>query len=124
MPTLLAAAGVDVPHTTGPLDGVNILPLLTGGRLPSRTLFWHFPNYTNQGSKPAGAVREGDLKLVLNDETGRPELYNLAADAGEKNDRAPSEAARTTELMANWRRGEIGRRPGGNAERGVRRGLS
>jgi len=106
MPTLLTAAGVDVAHTVGPLDGVNILPVLTGGTLPARTLFWHFPNYTNQGSRPAGAVRAGDWKMILDDETGNPELYNLAADPGEKNDLAKSESARVSamqEKLEAWR---------------------
>jgi hypothetical protein len=85
---------------------VNILPVLTGGTLPPRTLFWHFPNYTNQGSRPAGAVREGDWKLILDDETGNTELYNLAADPGEKNDLAKSQSARASEMLAKleaWR---------------------
>ena len=107
MPTLMTAAGLDVAHTVGPLDGVNILPLLTGGTIPPRTLYWHFPNYTNQGSKPAGAVREGDWKLIEDDETGNPELYNIAADPGEKNDLAKSESARVSDLvgkLAAWRK--------------------
>jgi len=106
-PTLLTAAGVDVSHTVGPIDGVNILPLLTGGTLPARTLYWHFPNYTNQGSKPAGAVREGDWKMVEDDETGNAELYNIAKDPGEKDDLAKSESARLSDMMgklAAWRK--------------------
>jgi len=107
MPTLLTAAGVDVAHTLGPIDGVNILPLLTGGTIPARTLYWHFPNYTNQGSKPAGAVRDGDWKMIEDDESGNAELYNIAADPGEKNDLAKSESARLSEMMgklAAWRK--------------------
>ncbi|MDR3402923.1 MAG: sulfatase-like hydrolase/transferase [Chthoniobacter sp.] len=107
MPTLMTAAGLDVAHTVGPLDGVNILPLLTGGTLPPRTLYWHFPNYTNQGSKPAGAVRDGEWKLIQDDETGNLELYNVVADPGEKNDLAKSESARVSELqgkLAAWRK--------------------
>jgi len=107
MPTLMTIAGLDVSHTVGPLDGVNILPLLTGGTIPARTLYWHFPNYTNQGSKPAGAVREGDWKMIEDDETGNAELYNIAVDPGEKNDLAKSDSARVSDLMgklATWRK--------------------
>ena len=32
--------------------------------MPARTLYWHFPNYTNQGSRPAGAIRDGDLAAL------------------------------------------------------------
>jgi arylsulfatase A-like enzyme len=106
-PTLLTAAGVDVSHTVGPIDGVNILPLLAGGTIPPRTLYWHFPNYTNQGSKPAGAVRDGDWKMIEDDETGNAELYNIAQDPGEKDDLAKSESARLSDMMgklAAWRK--------------------
>src|SRR5207247_472637 len=74
-PTLLEAAGIDPMKTVGPLDGVNIMTLLRGESLPPRTLYWHFPNYTNQGGRPAGAIREGDWKLVEHFEDGGTELF-------------------------------------------------
>jgi arylsulfatase A len=107
LPTLLAAAGVDVGKTVGPLDGVNLLPLLTGGTLAPRPLFWHFPNYTNQGGRPAGAMREGDWKLVEQYEDGSLELYDLARDLGEMRNLAKEEPARATAMqqqLAAWRR--------------------
>jgi hypothetical protein len=73
--------------------------LLRGGRIPDRPLFWHFPNYTNQGGRPAAAVREGDWKLILHFEEGRIELFNLAEDAGERNDRAAVEGERAKDLQ-------------------------
>ena len=107
VPTLLAAAGIDPAKTTGPLDGVNLLPLLTGGTLAPRPLFWHFPNYTNQGGRPAGAVREGDWKVIEQYEDGSVELYNLANDLGETRDLAkeqPERAAALQQKLAAWRR--------------------
>ncbi len=107
MPTLLAAAGVDVAKTIGPLDGVNLLPLLTGGTLATRPLFWHFPNYTNQGGRPAVAMREGPWKLVEQFEDGALELYDLASDIGEARNLAAAEPARAAamrERFAAWRR--------------------
>jgi arylsulfatase A-like enzyme len=106
VPTLLHAAGIDPAKTVGPLDGVNILPLLNGGTLPPRTLFWHFPNYTNQGGRPAGAVRDGDWKLVEQYEDGSLELYNLADDAGETRNLAgiaPERAAELQRKLQTWR---------------------
>ena len=44
---------------SGSMEGTE----LTGGTIPARTLYWHFPNYTNQGSKPAGAVRDGQVAV-------------------------------------------------------------
>jgi arylsulfatase A-like enzyme len=50
-PTLLEAGGVRPPAS---LDGVILVPLLEGGKLPARPLFWHFARYTNQGGTPRG----------------------------------------------------------------------
>ena len=107
MPTLIEAAGLTPAKTTGPLDGVSLMPLLTGGQLAPRTLFWHMPNYTNQGGRPSSALREGNWKLVEQIEDNRVELFDLAKDAGEKNDLAASEPARVAELkkkLDDWRR--------------------
>ncbi len=119
VPTLLEAAGIDPAKTIGPLDGVSLLPLLRGGSLPARTLCWHFPNYTNQGGRPAGAIREEDWKLVEQFEDGSVELYNLAQDVGEANDLAASEPARAAELhrkLEAWRESVGARMPRPNPD--------
>lgn len=103
-PTLAEFAGAD---TSDIPDGVSLAKLMQGGDAPPRRLFWHFPHYTNQGGRPGGAVREGDWKLVLHYEDQRAELFNLALDPGETEDRAGAEPARTAELiehLATWRR--------------------
>jgi arylsulfatase A-like enzyme len=105
VPTLLEIAGI---QDGGPFDGSSLAGLLTGGEPPAaRPLFWHFPHYTNQGSRPAGAVREGDWKLVEHIEDGRCELFNLAADPGEAEDLSAREPARVAALRGKleaWRR--------------------
>jgi arylsulfatase A len=106
MPTLMAAGGLDPGNTTGPLDGVNLTNLWKGGAASPRTFFWHFPHYTNQGSRPASAVREGDWKLIEHLEDGKCELFNLTADPSETKDLAAQEAERVTNLktkLAQWR---------------------
>ena len=61
-PTLLAVAGVSSKQA---FDGVNLLELVTQNKAPPpRSLFWHQPHYTNQGGRPAGAIRDGDWKLI------------------------------------------------------------
>ena len=118
MPTLLRAAGVDSGKTVGPLDGVDITKLLRGEPMPSRTLFWHFPNYTNQGGRPAGAVREGKWKLVEQYEGG-VELYDLSADIGEKTNLAneqPKVAADLQKKLAEWRASVGAQMPVPNAD--------
>jgi len=106
VPTLLEAAGIDLAKQIGPLDGVSLVKFLGGADLAPRPLFWHFPNYTNQGGLPSGAVREGEWKLVEYFEDGRTELFHLAKDIGETTDLSAQESARVTELkgkLAAWR---------------------
>jgi arylsulfatase A len=98
VPTLLVAAGVDAAKAVGPLDGIDMTRALRGEALPERSFCWHFPHYTNQGSRPAGAIREGDWKLVEQFEDGSVELYNLAQDISETKNLAPSEQARAEAL--------------------------
>ncbi len=108
MPTLLALAGLPVPER---LDGVNVAAELTGAEitgasaLASRTFYWHFPHYNNQGGRPAGAVREGDWKFVVYYDTGAEELYNLKDDVSETKNLAadhPELAARLHKQHQGW----------------------
>jgi arylsulfatase A-like enzyme len=92
--TALSAAGVPVP-TDKPLDGVNLLPFLTGkhtGR-PHETLFWR--------GGPKHAARVGDWKLVQ-ERGGGVELFNLKDDISEKTDLATKEPAKLKELQAAY----------------------
>jgi arylsulfatase A len=103
LPTLAALTGAS---PAGELDGVNQAGLLASGVTSTednRTLFWHIPHYTNQGSRPAGAVREGNWKLVEHYDDGRVELFDLGKDVGESRDLAKAEPARTAALRAKLR---------------------
>jgi arylsulfatase A-like enzyme len=81
MPTLLQLCRLP---TDQPLDGVAWKHHESQFQPPiDRTFYWHFPHYTNQGGRPAGAVREGKWKLVEQYEDGSLELYNLENDIGE-----------------------------------------
>lgn len=106
MPTLLEAAGVNVATTVGPLDGRSLLGFWRGEDLPERPLLWHFPHYSNQGGRPAGAIRLGDWKLIEQFEDGSLELYDLVRDPGESSNRAEQEPQRVEDLrreLAAWR---------------------
>jgi arylsulfatase A-like enzyme len=105
-PTLLELAGVR-PDPARPLDGVSLVPLLSGRGLDRGPLFWHYPHYGNQGGSPSGAVRDGDWKLIEWYEDGRLELFNLRDDPGEGRDLAPRDPARAEALrtrLAAWRK--------------------
>ena len=76
------------------IDGENILDLLANAqKFKQRTLFWHYPHYSNQGGKPGSAMISGDYKLILNYEDNSLELYDIKTDIGEKNNLAATKKA-------------------------------
>lgn len=79
LPTFCELAG----QRPGAVDGVSLLPLLKGGRLKRRPLFWHYPHYSNQGGEPGSAIRDGEWKLIRFYDRPRQELFNLRDDPGE-----------------------------------------
>ena len=94
-PTLASAAGFEVAHE---IDGVDIRAALNGGTLNRKSLYWHYPHYSNQGAFPGGAIREGDFKLIERYEDGRVHLYNLKDDVGEKNDLSVQQPERVEQM--------------------------
>ena len=106
-PTLCALAKAPAPAVP---DFRDLSPLLFDSPpadAKPRALTWHQPHYMNQGGKPAGAIREGDWKLIEQYEDGSLELYNLAKDPGERTDLAAAEPARVAALRGKleaWRR--------------------
>jgi arylsulfatase A-like enzyme len=94
-PTVVAVVGEKISPDWN-LDGVNLLPYLTGENTgkPHETLYWRF-----HGKR---AIRRGEWKLVA--EQGGPawELHNLAEDIGERNDLAAKMPGKVKELDAAW----------------------
>ncbi len=104
-PTLLQVAGLPL-RPEQHQDGESIVPILQGGALPERPLFWHYPHYSNQGGSPASVVQVGDFKLVEWSEETKPELYNLRNDPGEQHDLAeqiPEKTGELRRLLHDWR---------------------
>lgn len=96
LPTALAAAGAPA-DAAWKLDGVNLLPYLTGEKTsrPHETLYWR--------CGPQWAVRNGDLKLVVaRGGSGSPELYNLANDIGESKNLASAQPDDVKKLLAMY----------------------
>jgi arylsulfatase A-like enzyme len=91
--TIIAAAGA-APAPTHPLDGIDLLPVLTGREpVRDRTICWR----TSLVSKQA-ALRQGGWKY-LRDEDGEY-LFDLVLDPGERQDRKRDQPARFAELKA------------------------
>jgi len=89
------------------IDGVSLLPLLKGQKLNRKAIFWHYPHYGGKGDSPAGAVREGDWKLIEFYEDNHVELYNLKNDISEKNNLAIKESKIAQRLLSElhtWRK--------------------
>jgi arylsulfatase A-like enzyme len=89
-------------------DGKSFLPLLKNPQQPHDrgAIYWHYPHFSNQMSRPAGAMREGDWKLVEHYETGALELYNLRDDLSEVNnlaDQYPEKVQQLHQKMLQWR---------------------
>ncbi|WP_080058370.1 sulfatase [Spirosoma aerolatum] len=110
-PTLLDLIGHPIPTQETP-DGRSFRTLLTNptDSLNRGAIFWHYPHFSNQLGRPAGAVRLGDWKLVESYETGQRELFNLRNDLSESHDLSQNNTAKTAELaklLRNWRQ-EVG----------------
>ena len=97
VPTALAAAGAPAVTDTK-LDGVNLLPQLTGENkaAPHEALYWRFG--------PQTAIRMGNWKLVKHNQSQSRELYDLSKDIGETTDLAKQHPDRFAELEAAWKK--------------------
>jgi hypothetical protein len=87
-PTILQVSGAK-PPAGQPIDGVSLVPLLEGGPLTKRPLFFDFPHDFSWMCAPSASVRLGDYKLLRfywageNAATHHYELFDLGRDPGE-----------------------------------------
>lgn len=104
LPTLAAVGGAALPKDIV-FDGFNMLPVLQGKAKSTRTeMFWDWPSAYE-------AARVGQFKWVSytpRDKRGqvpaKEELFDLAADPGEKNDLSKSQPQRLAEVKARYAR--------------------
>lgn len=97
--TILAACEVKPPEGRA-LDGVNLLPVLTGkADMPVRAFFWRI----DRADRKQKAVRMGNWKYVRD---GAIEmLFDLSRDVGERKDlgyQNPEKLADLRKLLADW----------------------
>jgi arylsulfatase A-like enzyme len=77
------------------LDGVNLLPFVTGKNTgaPHDYLYWRFGRQW--------AIRGGNYKLTHHD-NGAPQLYDLSKDIGEKHDISSEKPEIAKKLQSTW----------------------
>jgi arylsulfatase A-like enzyme len=97
--SILAATNTPIP-ATGSLEGINLLPILTGeSPVVERTLFWRSV-YANRRQR---AVRSGDWKLLIDGESAM--VFDVRRDVGERNDLAHERqdvARRLRQSLDTW----------------------
>jgi arylsulfatase A len=108
-PTFVEASGARYA-TEMNWDGVSLAPTCRepGVKSSRAALYWHYPHYHH--SRPSGAVRAGEWKLIEFFDTATLELYNLKDDLSEAHDLATAQPERVRELhglLKKWRQ-EVG----------------
>ena len=103
-PTILDMAGMDlIPNQH--LDGISLKKIFTGGHLPVRSFFWHYPHYGNQGGQPSSIIQKDKWKMIHYWEDDHNELYNLKIDSYEQFDLSSKHPEKTLALyneLSNW----------------------
>jgi arylsulfatase A-like enzyme len=109
-PTIVEMSGAPAPR--GAMDGVSLVPLLRQqGGLQRSSIYWHYPHYNFHQplipTRPCGAIRKGEFKLIEFYEDGFAELYNIREDIGERRNLARSLPDKAVELrrdLDTWRK--------------------
>jgi len=102
-PTLLELAGLTPP----PMTGRSLVALLRGKRMPPRAVYFEsLADSLLYGWSPLEGVRRGSWKYIR---SSTPELYDLASDPGERDDRHTSDrdvaqdlATELSRMEASW----------------------
>jgi len=113
LPTLTALAGIEItPAANGKMDGEDLSQAMLGARVKRKgTLYWEhgrrnedgtprkgIPLAKNENRSPNLAIREGEMKLLINDDGTSPMLYNVKQDPKESKDLA-GEQKETVETL-------------------------
>ncbi len=112
LPTFCQIASTELPQQ--PIDGLSMVALLKdpAASLHRNAIYFHYPHYHH--SRPAGAIRAGDWKLIEFFDDGQLELYNLRDDVSETKNLAQTHSQRAGELqerLTNWRKQVNARMP-------------
>jgi len=93
--TMAGLTGVEITRDR-PLDGVNLIPFLTGEKSgpPHEVLFWQMFD------KDHAVIRSGNDKYIDLDKEDKTELYDLSNDKEEKNDLVDRQAENAKKLQS------------------------
>jgi len=93
--TMAGLTGVEITRDR-PLDGVNLIPFLTGEKsgTPHEVLFWQMFD------KDHAVIRSGNDKYIDLDKEDKTELYDLSNDKEEKNDLVDRQAEKAKKLQS------------------------
>jgi len=99
MATIVAQTNVEI-NKERPLDGVNLIPYLTGknNTEPHDYLFWR------KWEQNAMAIRQGNYKLVSNknQKQNTPHLFNISNEISEKKDLSDEQKKKHDQLLKEW----------------------
>ncbi len=104
MPTLLDVLGIKEDKKYNKMQGKSLLPIINGKERESRAAFsetgglggpWPSPKKPNVHS-----LRFNGWKLIVNDNPGTKELYNLEEDPGEENNLIKKEKEKANKLRS------------------------
>lgn len=103
VPTLAAIIGA--PKPAG-IDGIDVSAAWRGQPVTSRPdIFSHIARPGGEAFGPLYSIRSGPWKLLMNADGGGTELYNIAQDQEERQDRkgdSPEVAKRLSARLAQW----------------------
>jgi arylsulfatase A-like enzyme len=104
LPTLLAAAGRELPSCYSP-DGINFLPALRGQPLQRiKPLFWYWQGNPRGPDWPRFGMRDGPWTLLMDDR--KAELYEVQKDRGQQQNlaaRYPKRVESMKKSIADWK---------------------
>lgn len=86
LPTLLAAADIQLPENYNP-DGVNVLNAFKGKKfVRNKPLFWEWRGpYNKEANWPELSMLDGKYVLLMAQKSGRIELYDIFKDRRQQN---------------------------------------